>query len=283
MIATFLQILTFFNPVPESTPSLFRHPYQKASLYPACPRFSPIPWFRPCTSPSFPPPSDPQRPFSGVLGLLTILLNCPAHQYVHFPPERPSTHAQLPRAPPPLLCPALAALPSPAKLYPPAPGCVALPADMATGSAPPANYPTTTFPSLPPPTPLRTAFSGREARRFRLKRLFRLDSRSFPGVGRDRRQVGRDLPVRALPLRKTAAKTHVKAELGRGGAIFVVGKLVTYKTIRLSQGIQQVSPKFSYIRVECLPLAGEGGFSRFLPTSFSYLFRKRKMIRPNFI
>lgn len=39
MIATFLQILTFFNPVPESTPSLFRHPYQKASLYPACPRF----------------------------------------------------------------------------------------------------------------------------------------------------------------------------------------------------------------------------------------------------
>lgn len=133
---------------------------------------------RPSRSPCFSPPSDPRRPFPGTPGLLTTLRpKSPALQCVHFPPQGPATHTLLPMIPLPLLLPTLPEMPSPAKLYPPAPGCVALPADMATGSdQPPANYSTTTFPSLPPPTPLRKASSGREAKRFRCKRLFLLDS-----------------------------------------------------------------------------------------------------------
>lgn len=142
------------------------------------PSFSPSLLARHSQSPCFSPFSDPRWPFSGAPGLLTILRpQSPALKYIHFPPKRPSTQTLLPMIPPPLLGLMLAAMPSPEKLYPPAPGCVALPADMATGSdQPPANYPTTSFPSLPPPTPLRTASSGREAKRFRYKSLFRLDS-----------------------------------------------------------------------------------------------------------
>lgn len=113
-----------------------------------------FPLSSPFRSPCFPPLSDPRWPFSGAPGLLTTLLKSPALQHVHFPTKRPSTHTLLPMIPPPLLRPMLAAMPSPAELYPPAPGCVALPADMATGSdQPPANYSATTFPSLPPQRP----------------------------------------------------------------------------------------------------------------------------------
>lgn len=123
----------------------------------------------PSRGPCFPPAPGPRRPFSGAPG--------PAHHpspRKPGPPARtlpsgaPPARTQLPEAPPPLLRPRRAAMPPPAKLYPPAPGCVALPADMATGSAqPPANYPATTFPSLPPPTPSRTAPSGRKETLFR--------------------------------------------------------------------------------------------------------------------
>lgn len=61
-------------------------------------------------------------------------------------------------------------------------------------------------------------------------------------VWRYLKQGGCDLPAWDLPLRKMATGSHIKAELGRGEPIFVVGKLVAQKTARMSLGIKPVSP-----------------------------------------
>lgn len=60
--------------------------------------------------------------------------------------------------------------------------------------------------------------------------------------------------------------------------MFVVGRLVVYRTIRMSQGIKQVFPS-----VQPRPLAKERGrrSPQLWPAScFSYLFRKRQMVHP---
>lgn len=75
-----------------------------------------------------------------------------------------------------------------------------------------------------------------------------------------------------------ATESHMKAELGRGEPIFVVGKLVAQKTTRMSLGIKPVSP---WVGLRSCGEARERTFPRLLPgLRFTCLFINRKVIRP---
>lgn len=97
----------------------------------------PSPWLALRGAPSSRLPRTSAGLFAGARGLLNILCRTRPE------PGRGHPHAA---CPPPSPRPVLASPPGPRSPYPPAAGCVALPADMAAGSSqPPANYP-------PPPS-----------------------------------------------------------------------------------------------------------------------------------